>query len=64
MFINTTLRRTVTLILGLPFDLARANYGLAVRLGLIENSLLQSARFARDLCAIERLTLGPWVRQV
>ena len=55
---------TVRLMLGLPFDLARANYANAVRFGLLEHSLLKSARFGRDICAIERLALGPWARCV
>ena len=64
MSITTTRGQTAALILSLPFDLAQANYARAVRFGLIENSLLKSARFARDLGAMERLTLGPWARRV
>jgi len=64
MSIASTLGQTVALVLSLPFDLARANYARAVRFGLIENSLLKSARFARELGAVERLTLGPWARRV
>lgn len=51
-------------ILGLPFDLARAQYARAVQAGLIERSMLASRDFARALTAIERLTLGPWARRV
>jgi len=64
MSLNTALGHTATLILGLPFDLARANYARAVRLGLIEHSMLKSARFARELSEIERLALGLWARRV
>jgi hypothetical protein len=56
--------KTTSLLLAMPFDMARANYARAVRLGLIKNSLLKSAKFERELSAMERLTLGPWARQV
>ncbi|WP_180125532.1 hypothetical protein [Rhodoferax sp. BLA1] len=59
-----TFAKTTSQLLGLPFDLARANYAAAVRLGLIKNSLLNSARFEQQLGAAERLTLGPWARRV
>ena len=49
-------------ILAIPFDLARDNYARAVRAGLIERSMLDSARFTRTVGALERLTLGPWAR--
>lgn len=49
-------------VLAIPFDLARDNYARAVRAGLIERSMLQSARFTRTVAALERLTLGPWAR--
>ena len=57
-------RRTTSLLLGLPFDLAREQYAQAVRWGLLKNSLLASARFARELARAERQTLGPWARQI
>jgi len=59
-----TFTKTASLMLGLPFDLARANYANAVRMGLIKNSLLNSARFEQQLGVVERLTLGPWARRV
>lgn len=49
-------------VLAIPFDMARDNYARAVRAGLIERSLLQSAHFARTVGAMERLALGPWAR--
>lgn len=64
MSVLTSLGRTTTLLLALPFDLARANYARAVQLGLIEQSLRQSARFEQDLGTLERLFLGPWARRV
>lgn len=60
----TTLGQTASLLLALPFDLARANYAKAVRVGFIEPSLLKSAKFEQELSAMERLTLGPWARRV
>ena len=59
-----TFAKTTSLILGLPFDLARANYANAVRMGLIKQSLLNSARFEQQLGIVERMTLGPWARRV
>ncbi len=56
--------KTTSLLLGLPFDLARTNYANAVRLGLIKHSLLNSTKFAQQLGAVERLALGPWARRV
>ena len=61
---QSVLSRSVSLLFSLPFDLARSNYARAVRLGFLQNSLLQSARFERELVQAERLTLGPWARQV
>lgn len=51
-------------LLGLPFDIAREQYARAVQLGLIERSLLGSRDFSRTVQALERLTLGPWARNV
>ena len=50
-------------VMALPFDLARDSYARAVRAGLIERSMLQSAHFARALRAVENLTLGVWARR-
>ena len=58
------LGRTTTLMLALPFDLAREQYAQAVRWGLLKHSMLASARFARELARAEKQTLGPWARQV
>ncbi len=58
------LLKTISLTLGQPFDMARALYALAVRIGLVEGSLLGSARFGRDISSLEKMTLGPWARQV
>ncbi len=50
--------------LGLPFDIARAQYARAVQLGLVERSMLASRDFARTLSAMEQLLPGPWARHV
>lgn len=51
-------------LLGLPFDMLRAQYARAVQLGLIERSMLRGRDFSRTVGAIEQLTLGPWARHV
>lgn len=49
-------------LFSLPFDMAREQYSKAVRAGLMEKSLIASARFERALSALEVCTLGPWAR--
>jgi hypothetical protein len=49
--------------LALPFDVAREQYAKSVRAGLVERSLIASARFERTLSAIEGLTLGVMARR-
>jgi hypothetical protein len=56
--------RSLALFFSLPFDVAREQYASAVRVGLIEPSMLAGAQFARTLSAMEKATLGPWARQV
>ena len=56
--------KTSQLALSLPFDVARETYAKAVRIGLIEDSMLAEAKFARDLGKLEKLSLGPWARHV
>ena len=56
--------RTLALLQGLPFDMAREQYAKAVQMGLIERSLLRWARFERQLDLLEKVTLGPWARRV
>jgi hypothetical protein len=62
--ITESFGKTTSLVLAQPFDLARSLYAVAVRFGLIENSLLSSAKFGRDISSLEKMTLGPWARQV
>jgi hypothetical protein len=58
------LGKATSLVLVQPFDWARWLYAVGVRIGLIENSLLSSSRFGRDISSLEKMTLGPWARQV
>ena len=50
-------------VLALPFDVAREQYAKSVRAGLVERSMIASARFERWLSALERLTLGAMARR-
>ena len=56
--------RAVSDCLAWPFEMARAHYAVAVRAGLVERSLLASARFDQTLTAMEHLALGPWARRL
>ncbi len=60
----TSFGRTAALLQGLPFDMAREHYAKAVQFGLIERSLLGSAKFERQIDLLEKMTLGPWARRV
>ena len=50
-------------VLALPFDMAREHYAHSVRAGLIQRSLLASARFEQAISALERATLGWMARR-
>jgi hypothetical protein len=56
--------RALSGALALPFDAARAQYGAAVRWGLLPRSMLASRDFEKTLGALERLALGPLARRV
>lgn len=58
------LRDGVANLLGLPFDMARAQHAASVLAGALPRSLLESTRFERQLGAMERLVLGPLARTV
>lgn len=51
-------------LMGLPFDLMRAQYAAAARAGLVQRSMLASSRFDHALTALERLSYGPFARSV
>lgn len=61
---TTSFNRTLALLQGLPFDMAREQYAKAVQVGLIERSMLRWAKFERQLDLLEKMTLGPWARRV
>ncbi len=46
-----------------PFDLARDVHAQAVEAGLIERSMLESAKFEHQLDVLEHLMLGPFARR-
>ena len=54
---------TFSQALALPFDTARLQYAHAVRLGLIERSMLRSRDFEAMLAQLEQTVLGPWARR-
>ena len=56
--------KTTSLMLAWPFDIAHIMYAMAVRIGLLKDSMLTSARFSRDISALEKMSLGPWARRV
>lgn len=62
--VTTSFTRTLSLLKGLPFDMAREQYAKAVQMGLIERSMLGWARFERHIDLLEKMTLGPWARRV
>lgn len=56
-------RKQLQTVLCLPFDFVRMNYSVAVRVGLIERSMLASASFGRWLNTLEGIALGPLARR-
>ncbi|MDD2917938.1 hypothetical protein [Rhodoferax sp.] len=61
---TTDLGRTLSMVQGLPFDMAREQYAKAVQMGLIQRSMLAWAKFERQIDMLEKITLGPWARRV
>ena len=58
-----TFSQPTPLMMVLPFDIAHIMYAMAVRVGLLKDSMLASARFSRDISALEKMSLGPWARR-
>ncbi len=56
------LARATSAVLSTPFDIALNLYAVAVKGGLIKDSLVASARFSHALHSVEKLALGPWAR--
>jgi hypothetical protein len=50
-------------VLALPFDMAREQYAKSVRAGLVERSMIASARFEHALSALELFSLGVMARR-
>jgi hypothetical protein len=50
-------------VLALPFDMAREQYAKSVRAGLVERSMIASARFEHVISALEQFTLGGMARR-
>ncbi|MBE0474257.1 hypothetical protein [Rhodoferax sp.] len=61
---TTDFSRTLSLVKGMPFDMAREQYAKAVQIGLIQRSMLAWAKFERQIDQLEKMTLGPWARRV
>lgn len=55
--------RSTSAMLTLPFDLAQNGYAQSVKAGLLQDSILACAHYARNLSRSELLALGPWARQ-
>lgn len=55
--------RHISQVLALPFDMAREQYAKSARAGLIESSIIASARFEHAVSAMEQLTLGGMARR-
>lgn len=51
-------------LMGLPFDLMRAQYAAAARAGLVQRSMLASSRFDHAVTALEQLSYGAFARYV
>ena len=60
--VAVSMSRVASDFLALPLDIAREQYAKAVKAGLIERSLLKSAKFGQMLNAVEKLMLGPMAR--
>ena len=50
-------------LLSLPFDILRAQYASVVMAGVAARSLIASGHGERALAVLEKLALGPLVRQ-
>jgi hypothetical protein len=57
------MNRVASEFLALPFDMAREQYAKSVRAGLVERSIIASARFEHAVSALEQFTLGCMARR-
>ena len=61
--VMAALARVGSDVLALPFDMAREQYAKSVRAGLVERSIIASAKFEHMVSALERFTLGGMARR-
>jgi hypothetical protein len=57
------LARVGSEFMALPFDMAREQYAKSVRAGLVERSMIASARYGQVISALERCMLGAMARR-
>lgn len=57
-------RRSISDPITMPFEAARQQYSLAVRVGLQPNSMLAYRDHFKTLDQLEKATLGPFARQI
>lgn len=57
-------RRTVSGPMAMPFEAARQQYSLAVKVGLQPNSMLAYRDHFKTLDQLEKVTLGLFARQI
>jgi hypothetical protein len=56
--------RSAAQAFAMPFDMAREQYAKAVQVGLLRRSMLDWARFEKQVHLMEQITLGPFARHV
>jgi hypothetical protein len=61
--VMAALARVGSDVMALPFDMAREQYAKSVRAGLVERSMIASAKFEHMVSALERFTLGGMARR-
>lgn len=57
-------RQTLGSPLAMPFEAARQQYSLAVKAGLQPNSMLAYREHFKTLDQLEKVTMGPFARQI
>ncbi len=57
-------RRSVGSPMAMPFEAARQHYSLSVKVGLQPNSMLAYRDHFKTLDQLEKVTLGPFARQL
>ncbi len=57
-------RHSLSSPMAMPFEAARQQYSLAVKIGLQPNSMLAYRDHFKSLDELEKATLGPFARQI